>query len=678
MTARKCHLSRRARGAAGGRPLRIALRIGLVLLAASCFAQQPDLSQLSIEDLMNITITSASKKEQKLNETAAAVHIITQEDIRHSGMTSIPELLRMVPGLSVAQIDANSWAITARGSNGRFANRLLVLIDGRSVYTPTYSGVYWEVQDVMLEDIERIEVIRGPGATMWGANAVNGVINIITKRAQDTQNTLISTGLSLTDQRFAGVRYGGKLGSDGYFRAYGKYLLRDGLVYADGSGAPDGWDMARGGFRGDYKVSWREIVTLQGDMYGGSAGQHSYLFGINPLLTVANEEIGLQGANLVGRWTRSSSERSEYTLLGYVDTTRRNELLIGQRVTTFVMEFQHHRALGERHDLVWGLGYRRIDDKVRNSQWGAFSPAEEGTNLFSGYVQDEIGLLKRRLRLTVGSKFEHNDYTGFEVQPNLRLGFSITPGQHVWAAVSRAVRTPSQAERDVQTNVFSAALPFGPPMLVRLFGSRGAVSEKLLAYEGGYRWQIGSRASLDVAGFYNAYDNSTSADVGTPYVEMTLPPYVLLPIRVTNTNWQRAFGTEVALNVNVTRFWKLSASDSWLQVNNSQSAGSSTAALTQFATETPRQLAGIRSTFFLPGHVDFDVASYYVGRLVMQQVPSYTRLDVRLGWRPSRQVEFSIGGQNLLQERHAEYGPVLGFLPTEVRRNAYMRAAWHF
>ncbi len=661
--------------------LRLALATCLVLCAVTCCAQETDLSNLSIEELMNITVTSASKKQQKLNETAAAVYIITQDDIRHSGMTSIPELLRMVPGLSVAQIDANTWAITARGFNGRFANRLLVLIDGRSVYTPTYSGVYWDSQDLLLEDIERIEVIRGPGATMWGANAVNGVINIISKRAQDTQGTLLTSGLSLTDQKFAGVRYGGGLGRDGSFRVYGKYFQRDGWVYGDGSGAEDGWDVARGGFRTDYALTRRDNLTVQGDIYGGTLGQQTYLFGLNPLLTSTREKVGIAGANLLGRWSRASSERSQFSLQSYIDTSRRDEMLVGQRVTTFDVEFQHHRVLGRRHDVVWGLGYQRVASWLGDSPWATFVPTWEGTNLFSSFAQDELRLWRERLRITIGSKFEHNDYTGFEVQPNLRVWLAITPQHHVWAAVSRAIRTPSEAERDVRMDVGSGTLADGTPILAQMFGDRSLVSEKLLAYEAGYRWQAGSRLSFDVAGFYNVFDDATSAQLAMPNFQMTpAPPHLLLPILIANANTQRSFGAELAIKLNVATWWKISGAETWQQVNQQSPVTNPSAGALgrQFSLETPHQQVNVRSSFFLPGHVELDVSSYYVSRLVEQQVPSYVRVDTRLGWRPSRQLELSIGGQNLLQDHHPEYGPVLGFLPTEARRNAYMRATWNF
>ena len=652
----------------------------LIFFAPPMSAQRQDLSELSIEDLMNITVTTAGKKEQKLEDTAAAAYIITQEDIRRSGMTSVPELLRMVPGVSVAQIDANTWAITARGFTGRFANRLLVLLDGRSVYTPTYSGVYWDAQDLLLEDVDRIEVIRGPGATMWGANAVNGVINIITKTAKETQGVLLTSGISLADQRFAALRYGSGLGREGSFRVYGKYFKRDGLVYADGSGSPDGWDMARGGFRADYRLSTRDNLTVQGDAYNGALGQRSLLFAVNPVVTSVNEELAVGGGNLLGRWTRAASPRSEFSLQAYLDATQRNELLLGQRVTTADLQFQHHLLSGERHDIVWGAGFRHTSALIRNSPWLQFAPVGDVTNIISAFAQDEISFWKSRLRVTFGSKFEHNEYTGFEIQPNIRMFFRIKPHHHVWAAVSRAIRTPSEAERDVQSNIASGLLPNGQVLLAKMFGSRELESENLLAYEAGYRWQATSRLSFDLAGFYNVFDDATSAQLGQIEVEMSpSPPHLLLPVVINNANAQRSFGAEGSVNLNLASWWKLSAAEAWQQMRQINVVGVSGDSLgRQFSLETPHQMFNVRSTFLLPRNVEFDVGSYYVSRLLEQQVPSYVRLDMRLGWRPSPQLELSFGGHNLLQDQHTEYGPVLGLLPTAVRRNAYARATWRF
>ncbi len=507
----------------GGRGKRIRLGLMLVVLSAGCFAQERDLSQLSIEDLMNVKVTSVSKKEQKLGDSAAAIYVISQEDIRHSGMTSIPELLRMVPGLNVAQIDGNLWAVSSRGFNSQFASDLLVLIDGRTVYTPLYSGVYWDVQDLMLEDVDRIEVIRGPGAAVWGANAVNGVINVITKPAQDTQGGLISTAASTGEQRSAAVRYGGTLGSGRYFRVYGKFLKRDGLVYSDGSPSADGWDAARGGFRSDLQISGSDSLTAQGDFYHGNEGEHVTFSALDPMIYSANDLVQVEGGNLLGRWKHVSSARSDFSLQAYFDNTQREEYLLGARVSTFDLEFQHHRLLGEHQEILWGLNYRRVEDSLRGSPTVTFGQNHEGTNLFGGFVQDEIGLLSHRLRVILGSKVEHNDYTGFEVQPSARALFALTPKHRLWAAVSRAVSTPSQAERNTDLCVSSFTTPSGIATLVNFMGNPRLSSEQLLAYDGGYRWEATSRISLDLAGFYDFYHDMDAVVPGSP-VMIPVPP----------------------------------------------------------------------------------------------------------------------------------------------------------
>ncbi len=653
-----------------------------MLQSGPAWAQQgkPDLSEMSIEQLLQVRVTSVAKKEQSLVDTAAAVYVITSEEIRRSGMTSIPELLRLAPGINVAQIDANMWAITSRGFNSEFANKLLVLIDGRSVYNPLYSGVYWDAQDLLLEDIDRIEVIRGPGAALWGANAVNGVINIITKRAQDTQGILVSNGISTTEQRFVGVRYGGKAaGREAYWRLFAKYFKRDGLIYDTGIRSADGWDVWRGGFRSDIRLSERDSLAVEGDIYNGTVGQHVNLVGLTPLLYSTNEQAGTAGADLLARWQRIVSPRSDLSLIAYVDTTRRDELLLGQRVTTFDLEFQHHRLLGKRHELVWGLSYRRVSDETRGSNTGRFIPTGEGTNLFSGFVQDEIALLNRRLRLTLGTKLEHNDYTGVEVQPSARLWFAINPRHHVWAAVSRAVRTPSRSEREIRANLASQQLPNGGLMLVSLLGNPNMVSEDLLAYEAGYRWQAGSRLAVDLASFYNIYHDFASATAEAPVLETSpWPPHLLVPLTTGNLAHAVGYGAEAALNLQLARFWMLSTGYSWLRTNVRTPVGPTSVFAQQFTGEAPQQSFSVRSSFTFSHNLEADVAAFYVGSLVQQQIPAYTRLDARLGWRPTRQLELSVGGQNLLQAQHPEYRYVYVVTPTEIRRNAYVKVTWRF
>lgn len=657
----------------------IPLALALLFSSLTATAEQ-DLSQLSIEDLMNVRVTSVAKREQKLSESPAAVYVITQESILRSWVTSVPEALRMVPGLTVAQIDGNIWAISARGFNAQFANKLLVLIDGRSVYTPLYSGVYWEVQDLLLEDIERIEVIRGPGATMWGANAVNGVINIITAKARDTQGGLLTTGASTAEQRFAGIRFGSKLRGDAYLRVYAKYFKRDGLAYAGGQRSPDGWDATRGGFRSDWQMSQHDSLSWQGDMYQGTAGQHVTLFAQASLPYSADETVATAGGNLLGRWRRVRSERSDFSLQAYFDTARREEIALSQRVDTFDLEFQHHRLLGRRHETVSGAGCRRVTDRLRISPAIDFSSAAESTNLFSGFVQDEISFFDRRLRLTVGSKFEHNDYTGVEVQPNVRAWFAVTPRHHLWAAVSRAVRTPSQGERDVRLNLAADALPGGSLMLVSAFGNRHLVSEKLMAYEAGYRGQVSSRVSLDLATYYNHYTDISSMTQQPPRVENSPPPpHLLVPFGFGNHVRAEAFGTELAVNVNPARFWKISAAHTWLRLFlNYPSTAPATPVEQGFKGETPAQQFNLRSSVFLPHHLQFDTAGYYVGELEQQKVPAYTRMDLRLGWSPGERWQLAIGAQNLLEKQHPEFRSAFAISPTEVERSVYLKATWSF
>lgn len=402
-----------------------------------------DLTNMSLEDLMNLEVTSVSKKEQKLSQTAAAIYVVTQEDIRRSGATSIPEVLRMVPGLQVARLSGSKWAITSRGFNGRFANKMLVLVDGRSVYTPTFSGVFWDVQDLLLEDVERIEVIRGPGGTLWGANAVNGVINIITKPAKETQGGFLTAGSGSEERGFGGFRYGGKLGRDIAYRLYSKYFNRSNLADMSGRNSPGGWDILRGGFRMDWKGTERDSLTLQGDIYNGHIRERnsSIVSLVPPFRRTLDSQTGVSGGNVMALWNRTFAGGSAMRLQMYYDRTRHEDSSAvitsrGEIVDSSDLDFQHRFALGKRQDIVWGIGYRFTSDSVQNTFSVAFDPNHRATHLFSTFVQDEIFIVKDRLRLTVGSKFEHNDYTGFEAQPSLRLLWTPNDRHTFWGAIS--------------------------------------------------------------------------------------------------------------------------------------------------------------------------------------------------------------------------------------------------
>src|SRR3989440_8801701 len=501
-------------------PVRSAGRILLAgflagVLAGSTVAQTsrsvPDVTAVSLEDLWNMQVTSVSKRTQKVADAAAAIFVITQEDIRRSGATSIPEALRMAPGLQVARIDENKWAIASRGFNGRFDNKLLVLIDGRSVYTPLFSGVYWNVQDVMLEDVDRIEVIRGPGATLWGANAVDGVINIITKPAKATQSGILTAEVGTEERAAEGARYGGKIGNSSYYRIYTKYFDWRPSYDVTGKRANDGWDAVRSGFRMDIQPTGPNSLTLQGDLYQSNYNETLTIPSLNPPYSSTFPNNGdYKGGNLLGRWNHSFS-RSSTSLQVYFDNTNVvDNSLFTDHENVYDIDFQHDIHVGESQELVWGLGYRSIQDSNGSSFTVSLQPNHSNLNQFSSFLQDEISLLNRRLSVTIGSKFEHNDFTGFEVQPNIRFLGNISKDQSIWAAVSRAVRTPALTEEGLRLNeavippgILNPPNPF--PVVAAIFGSPQFKSEDLLAYEAGYRVQATKSLSLDIAAFYNFY-----------------------------------------------------------------------------------------------------------------------------------------------------------------------------
>jgi iron complex outermembrane receptor protein len=391
-----------------------------------------------VEELMDVEVTSVSRRPEKLTEAASAIQVITGEDIRRSGANSIPEALRLAPNLQVAQVNSSQWAVSSRGFNNVLSNKLLVMIDGRTVYTPLYAGVFWDVQDALLEDIDRIEVVSGPGGTLWGANAVNGVINIITKSAKDTQGFFMEAGAGTESNGFGSMRYGGQLSPGLYYRVYGKGFNRDELVVADGSDAGDGWDMGQGGFRLDWEPNQDDVLTLQSDFYDSKP---------NP--EAASDPVVAMGGNILGRWTHKISDDSDFQVQFYYDRTRRDfNDEFTENLDTYDFDAQHRFQIGDRQEIIWGLGYRRMDDSVANLELLGFDPGNKTLSLYSAFIQDEITLIEDRLRLTLGSKFEHNEYTGFEVQPSGRLAWTPSTEHTVWAAVSRAVRTPSRIDRD--------------------------------------------------------------------------------------------------------------------------------------------------------------------------------------------------------------------------------------
>jgi iron complex outermembrane receptor protein len=642
-----------------------------------------DLSEISLESLSNAEITSVSRKPEKLSQSAAAVYVITQEDIRRSGVTSIPEALRMVPGLDVAQIDANKWAITARGFNERFADKMLVLIDGRTVYTPLTSGVNWDEQDMILEDIERIEVIRGPGATLWGANAVNGVVNIISKNARDTQGGLTDATGGTQEGGSTAERYGGAIGANGHYRVFGKYINETANSNSSGRDAADDWHFLHGGFRADWTLSSRDELTVQGDLYKGNMGQTAEgLISLSPLVSGSfNDRTHISGGNLLGRWTHTSSNRFDTTLQAYFDRADRSQVgLLGEFRHTIDLEFLQHYAVGSRHNLIWGADYRSATDSTIGSLNISFSPSGRSTNLYGAFIQDEFTLVPNRLLLIAGTKLEHNSYSGFAILPNVRLLWTIKPRYSIWASISRAAESSSRTDSDIRVNESAFVDSNNVTNLVSSFGTKRLPSENVVAYEFGQRGQLNARVTFDLSEFYNHYTNRHTQEPNPPFFEDSPPPrHIVLPTLTESNISGETHGIEVSARVRVARSWNLVPAYTLFEIHLHAAPISqdfSTAAESEGSS--PRHEFQVRSELNLPRRLEFDTAVYYVGRLPGPQIPSYTRVDVRLGWQPTEHVEIGMGVQNLLTPRHFEFGSGDFVSATQVGRNAYGKFIWRF
>lgn len=661
----------------------------LLVNATPGLASQPTVTRLSLEQLLEMEVTSVSKKAEPFFTAASAIFVINQEDIRRSGATSFQELLGTVPGMEVSQIDNNKWAITSRGFNGRFSNKLLVLLDGRTLYSPSFSGVFWEVQDVMLEDIERIEVIRGPGGTLWGANAVNGVINIISKKAADTQGTLVSLGAG-TEEGSAAVRHGVKIGDQGYLRLYGKETNRDGTTgYASGNELDNDSTLGRGGFRLDWDQSRQDSFTLQGDAHRGlytEVANHVTLAA--PYSVTVTDGSDLRGANLLGRWHRALNPTSDTTLQLYYDHDRRRGDTIGQEINTVDLDFQHHFGLDDRHDFVWGLGYRAIQDSLNNLQplQISFTPESRRTNLFSGFLQDEITLIKERLRLTVGTKIEHNDYTGYELQPNARLAWTPSQNHTLWGAVSRAVRTPSRGESDFQVGLYAFTVPFPFPTdyLYTIEGDEELEAETLMAYEVGYRFKPNDHLFFDLTAFAKQYDHLLTQEFGTP---RNLGGYWVVPSTFANNMDGETYGLELATTWQPLSWWQWKAAYTHLQLQLHTKPGSNDTGSEKNEEEgSPQNQLSLRSMINLPHNLELDAWLRYVDSVPRPSgytsggflgVTSYVTFDLRLGWRPLENLELALVGKNLLDGDHLEY-VAEDSVPSELARSVYAKATWNF
>jgi iron complex outermembrane recepter protein len=668
--------------------------LGLVialLMAISAWSQESpkDLGEKSIEDLMNMEVTSVSKKEQKLSRTAAAIFVITQEDIRRSGATNIPDLLRMVPGMDVAQINGSTWAIGSRGFNAQFADKLQVMVDGRSLYSLTFSGVFWDTVDLPLSDIERIEVIRGPGGSIWGANAVTGVISIFTKKASATPGTSIEADGGTFQQGFGMAQYGGELGRATDFRIYAKYFNQRHMLDLNGQSGADGWHRLREGFRTDSRLSAHDSLMVEGDVSTGRERELGFELPsvTSPGFVAVSRGINLADGSLETIWDHTYSGGSDSRLRFSSDRHRRADPVSPETRDTFDLDFRHHLAAGKRQEIVWGLEYLHTDDEIGGSFTSAVFPAHRANQLFSMFIQDEIALVPQRLYVTLGSKLEHNDYTGFGVMPTVRGIWTPSDHQMFWAAVSKALRTPSRDETGLVLNTGSFPGPGGTPVLLRLLGNPNFKNESMISYEAGYRTMVSNRFSIDLAAYFNDWDNARTIEPSSFFSEPSPPPpHFVQTLLVENLLYGEAHGVEMQANWKVTDRWSLSPGYTFAQEHMHTRPNSRDTQTGPFEEgSSPDHIAQLRSHVELMRRLTWDASGYFNDHLPNQgpagnvKIPAYVRLDTGLTWRLWERFSISLVGQNLLKDHHLEFEDVSGSVQSgQIKRSAYAKFTWQF
>jgi iron complex outermembrane recepter protein len=637
-------------------------------------AQGTALKNLSLEELSRIDVTSPGKTPQNAFQTPAAIYVITGEDVRRSGATSLPEALRLAPGVEVARIDGNKWSIGIRGFGSRLSRSVLVLIDGRTVYTTIFAGTYWEVQDTNMDDIDRIEVIRGPGGTIWGPNAVDGVINIITRPAKETRGTLVSTGGGNDEQGFFNYRYGGGNGKNFDYRIYGKGFSRGPQSHPDHQNFDD-WREAQTGFRMD----WGTAFTLQGDLYKEEAGERVQATSYTaPFSRVIDANAHLSGGNLMGQWRRIFRDGDDVQVQVYYDRTNRHEPNFDELRDTFDIDFLDRVRLRWRQQISWGLGLRLSTGRATEVVSGlTFDPLTRTDQLYTGFLQDEIGLVEHRLSLTVGTKLLHTNFTGFGLEPSARLTWTPDDKQTVWAAFTHALRTPSRVEREFFLSGLVGAAN-GLPFFARFNANRAFAPEQLNGYELGYRRLLGKKFLVDLATFLNHYHDLFSEEItGAPFIEDTpAPVHVLLPAQFRNGLLGNTTGGEISPEWRPMAFWRLRGSYSFLHIDLKQAPNAhDVGTIPGIEGGSPQHQASIQSAFDLTKVLTLDLIYRYVSALPAQAVPAYSSGDVRLAWRFRQHFELTVVGQNLLQPSHPEFqgdpGPLVG-----LKRSIYGRVTW--
>jgi iron complex outermembrane receptor protein len=636
----------------------------------------------SLEELLKTDITSVSKKEKQLFDTPAAVYVVTREEIRASGARNIPDALRLAPGMEVAQINASTWDVGIRGFDERFSNKVLVMVDGRSLYSPIFGGIYWDSLDLVMDDIDRIEVIRGPGGSLWGTNAVNGTINIITRSSQATQGALLTEESGSETPVSVTARYGGQLGKAGTYRVFSKYTDRFGNQDASGHWAGDAWHMLHGGFRSDLQAGKHDQVMLEGDIYAGSFGEplNKPLLAA-PYSAVVGGENSPIGGTVLGRLTHSYTNGQETQVQVYYSKENRDATERPDHLDTVDVDAQHRVRIGSRQDLVGGVGYRYSQVFAPSTTYLTITPANQDFPLFSAFVQDEIALIPKKLSVTAGGKLEHNRFTGFDFQPSVRVSWRPAVQHSVWASVSRAVKTPNLLNTSMDRTLSVSPGQDGVDVST-LVGNPKYKDETLVAYEAGYRLQL-KHVSLDATGFVNSYDDVETNESLAPVVH---PSYTEYPAQWANNLYGKSYGAELAAGWSVNSRLKLTASYSWLKLEmRANSHSNDTGTADGFNAGTPTNHFGVRSSYSLLKNLQFNTLAQYTGPMPSgvggnstPQVPSYFRVDSNLQWHVGEYVRLDFGGQNLLVPRRAEYTGGNGAIQTMSPRSIFGRITYVF
>ena len=667
-------------------PAKVATRLllALGLLSASpapggAQAMPQDLARATLEDLLKIRITSASRKEERPDDVPAAVSVITEDDIRRSGITTVPELFRLVPGMTVSQINSNNWAISVRGFGNLTSNKILVLVDGRSIYNLAFSGEFWNSLDLLVEDIDRIEVVHGPGGAMWGANAVNGVINIITKSAADTKGALVRIGAGTRDDGQAAARYGGSIGNLAY-RVSSQWSTFGGSSIDSGTAAPDGWNSFTTGFRADWTRD-ADTVTMEGGLVTGDAhAMWRRVFTPGVAAAVANGASFTRNGTLLGRWTHTRSNGAALKVQSFFDRRRRDDLDVSELEVIADLDVQYHTTLGSRHDVVLGGGHRHNDTRLDGSYTFSLNPPAAKSLISNAFLEDAIAI-GNRVHVTLGGKVEHDSVSGWGLVPNARLMWSVVPSsQNLWVAVSRALRTPSGSDVAVTIHYATFTGAQGVPIVLAFLGNPNFQSERFVDSEVGYRLNLGVSTAVDVTAFRGQYSGLLTHEPVAPVFESTpFPPHLLIASKYANLLDADTAGVEIAAHCTPFGTWRIDGSYSAFHLTPHLDPASKDPAAVTFDGGAPAAQYQVHTSVRLGPKAEVTTGLYHVGPLLKTNVPAYTRADARLEFAATKQLSVVATGRNLLERTHRENAdPTNPLRSTLVPRTGSVRLVWRF